>query len=264
MSKPTQTLRRAMLVPALLLGLSLPALAQEAPAATAPPGQYISPEAKAVIDRMTAYMQGLQSFSIQARGSRDEVLMHGYKLQHNEQATITVQRPNKMRAAVSGDLRNREFVYDGAKIVIYSPDDDAYASAPATDSLKVLIGDLLDAGVELPLIDVLYQTAAGTLTENVRNGILIGDADIEGVACDHLAFRQTDADWQLWVEKGARPLPRKIVITTRNEVGDPQFQTVMSWNAQPKLDKNSFTFVPPKDAKQIAFTQPEAFVEGEH
>jgi hypothetical protein len=43
------------------------------------------------------------------------------------------------------------------------------------------------------------------------------------VLCDHLAFRQLDTDWQLWVEKGSRPLPRKIVITTRYEVGDPQF-----------------------------------------
>ena len=258
MNKALRKLRRSLLPAALLLACSMPALAQDAP-----PGQEVSAEAKAVLERMTTYMKGLQAYTIQAHGTRDEVIDHGYKLQHNETASLQVQRPNKMRAEVSGDLRNREFVYDGATITIDSPDDNVYATTPATDNLGTLIGDLLDRGVELPLIDVLYQATAGTLLENVRTGQLVGDSEVEGVACDHLAFRQTDTDWQLWVEKGARPLPRKIVITTRDEVGDPQFQAVMTWNVQPKFDKDSFTFEPPKDANHIQFVQPEVFLAGD-
>ena len=252
-----RTLRRSLLLPVLALGLAAPALAQDAP-----PGQEITPEARAVLDRMTATLKSLQAYTIQAHGTRDEVIDHGYKLQHNETATLQVQRPNQLRAKVSGDLRNREFVYDGKTITIHSPDDNAYSTAPATDNLGKLIGDLLDTGVELPLIDVLYKANAGTLTEQVRTGTLVGDADVEGVACDHLAFRQADADWQLWVEKGARALPRKIVITTRHEVGEPQFSSVLTWNTQPKFSKDSFTFQPPPDAHHIPFVQPEAFAAG--
>ena len=265
MKNPVRTLRRSLLMTALLLGLSMPAFAQEAaPAAAAPPGQYISPEAKAVLDRMNAYMKGLQAYTIQAHGTRDEVIAHGYKLQNNEAAALSVQRPNKMRAEVRGDIRDRDFVYDGKTITINSPDDNAYATAPATDKLGVLIEDLLQSdSVELPLVDVLYQATAGTLTENVQNGLLVGDSIVEGVICDHLAFRQADTDWQLWVEKGDRPLPRKIVITTRYEVGDPQFSAVMTWNTQPKFDKDSFTFEAPKDANHVQFVQPEVFLAGD-
>src|SRR4249919_1126883 len=264
MKIPVRNLRRSLLMPALLLGLSMPAFAQEAaPAAAADPGQYITPEAKAVMDRMNTYMKGLQAYTIQAHGTRDEVVAHGYKLQNNEAAALSVQRPNKMRAEVRGDVRDRDFVYDGKTIVIHSPDDNAYASAPATENLGALISDLLEADVELPLVDVLYQATAGTLTENVRNGLLVGDSIVEGVLCDHLAFRQTDTDWQLWVEKGARPLPRKIVITTRDEVGDPQFSAVMTWDVTPKFDKDSFTFDPPKDANHVQFVQPEVFLAGD-
>jgi hypothetical protein len=257
MNEHARYLRRSLLLPALLLGCSATAFGQ------APPGQNISAEAKAEIDRMTAYVQGLQAYSISAHGTRDEVLEYGFKLQHNETASLLVQRPNQMRAKVSGDLRNREFVYDGKTITILSPDDNAYATAPSSDQLGTLIGDLLDAGAELPLIDVLYQATAGTLTEQVRTGQVVGDAVVEGVACTHLAFRQSDADWQLWIEKGARPLPRKIVITTRHEVGDPQFSAVMTWNTQPRIDKNSFVFVPPKDSRQIPFAQPDAVAAGD-
>jgi len=251
-------LRRTLGLPLLLLGLSMPVLAQDAP-----PGQQISPEAKAVLDRMTTYMKNLQAFSIQAHGTRDEVLDHGYKLQHNETATLQVQRPNLMRAEVRGDLRNRLFVYDGKTITIHSPDDNRYATAPATQKLGELIGDLLDAGAELPLIDVLYQANAGTLTEQVLTGQVVGAVEVEGVPCDHLVFRQADADWQLWVEQGERPLPRKIVITTRHEVGDPQFTSVLTWNTQPRFAKDTFSFVPPKDAQHIPFVQPETYVAGD-
>ena len=260
MNTTARKLRRSLLLPALMLGICAPAFAQEA----APPanGQQITGEARAIVDRMSNYMKGLQAYTIKAHGTRDEVLDYGFKLQHNESASLQVQRPNKMRAEVSGDIRNRVFVYDGASITIHSPDDNAYASAPSTDNLGTLIGDLLDQGVELPLIDVLYQATAGTLMENVRTGSLVGDSDVEGVLCDQLAFRQADADWQLWVEKGDRPLPRKIVITTRHEVGDPQFSAVMTWNTNPRFNAGNFSFVPPKDAQKIPFVQPQAYAAG--
>ena len=110
----------------------------------------------------------------------------------------------------------------------------------------------------MPMVDVLYQTGTGTLTEAVRGGVLVGDSEIDGSDCDHLAFRQATIDWQLWVEKGDKALPRKIVITTRYEVGDPQYQSTLRWNLNPKIDASTFTFTPPKDAKEIPFSNPAA------
>jgi hypothetical protein len=243
----------------LALAMSVPLAAQEtAPAtasadASASPAPGISPEAQAVLDRMTAHLQSLKSFSIETDASRDEVVAYGYKLQNNEHSFITVQRPNKLRAEVSGDIRNRTFVYDSGKLTMYSPDDAVYVLVDAPDTIGGMIGNLLDAGVEMPLIDVLYQATAGTLTEGARSGILVGTSKIDGAACDQLAFRQANVDWQLWVEQGDRPLPRKVVITTRFEVGDPQYQATLHWNLKPKIHSATFVFAPPKGATAIAF-----------
>jgi len=260
--------RRSLVLTAILLALSVPAFAQSAadstaaPAATeAVPAQVVSAEAQAILDRMTAYLRGLQSFSIDATATRDEVVSYGYKLQHNEHSTLIVNRPRQLRAEVTGDIRDRTFVYDGSNLVIYSPDDSVYTRTPATGNLNDLIGGLLDAGVELPLIDVLYQAGAGTLTEAVRGGVLVGESDIEGVPCYQLAFRQANADFQIWIEKGDRPLPRKVVITTRYEVGDPQYSAVMTWNVQPKLDKSTFSFTAPKGVTEIPFADAAAVQE---
>jgi hypothetical protein len=259
---------RRLLLSAILIGLAVPALAQEAASSTVPQptgkvfDQYISPEAQAVLDRMTATLRGLDSFSIDASGTRDEVVAYGYKLQNNETATLSVQRPNRLRAEVRGDLRERTFVYDGGTVSMYSGDDDAYTRTPVSANLDRLVGGLLDAGIELPLIDVLYQGFTGTLTDAVRGGILVGESSVDGVLCDQLAFRQANVDWQLWVEKGERALPRKIVITTRYVVGDPQFQAVMRWNLQPKFNSNTFVFTPPKGAREIPFLDAAALQEG--
>jgi hypothetical protein len=251
---------RAALLSAILLALAAPLGAAEtadtnASAADAQ-GPVISPDAQGVVDRMTAYLRTLKSYSIDSHSTRDEVVKFGYKVQHNEHSTVTVQLPNKLRAEVSGDLRDRTVVYDGTKIVVYSPDSDVYARTSAPDSVGKLINNLLDAGVEMPMVDVLYQTGEGTLTEEVRGGVLVGDSEIDGSECDHLAFRQPTIDWQLWVEKGAKPVPRKLVITTRYAVGDPQYQSTLRWNLNPKIDASTFTFTPPKDAKEIPFSNP--------
>ena len=272
MKLSTTTARRMLLpaiLPAFVLALSAPLAAQEpaAPAAgsadsAAVSAQVVSPEAQAVLDRMTAYLRGLQTFSIEAQASRDEVVALGYKLQHNERSTLVVQRPDKLRADITGDIRNRTIVYNDSKLSMYSPDDAAYVQTAAPSTLAGLIGTLLDAGVEMPAIDVLYQSMAGTLTQDVRGGILVGESMIDGVATDQLAFRQPNVDWQLWVEKGARPLPRKILITTRYEVGDPQYQAVLHWNLKPRITNSTFAFTAPKGATEIPLANPLASESG--
>ena len=106
---------------------------------------------------MTSYLRGLQTFSIDTQASRDEVVAMGYKLQHNERSTLVVQRPDKLRADITGDIRNRTIVYSDARLSMYSPDDAAYVQTSAPATLADLIGTLLDVGVEMPGIDVLYQ-----------------------------------------------------------------------------------------------------------
>lgn len=258
---PSTPRATALFLPATVLavGLLAPLAAQEpTPDASAEddaaiPAQAVSAEAQAVLDRMTTHLQGLTSYSIETESSRDEVVAYGYKLQNNERSVITVQRPDKLRAEVSGDVRARTFIYDGATFTMYSPDDAVFVRLQAPDTVGGMISNLLDADIEMPLVDVLYQASHGTLTEAVRSGILVGTSTIDGVRCDQLAFRQADIDWQLWVEQGQHALPRKIVITTRYEVGDPQYQAVLRWNLKPRIDRSAFVFTPPKGVSEVPF-----------
>jgi hypothetical protein len=249
--------------PGLLLAVAsvAPAWAQDTPQETVETDEavalqtdaVITPQAQAVLDRMTATLNSLQRYAVTAHITRDEVLPFGYKLQNNESARMWVEAPNRMRVEVDGDIKNRTYIYDGSQVTMYAPDLNVYATSAAPGTLGELVGVLLDAGVEMPLIDMLYHGNAGDLTEDVRVGIVVGDSQVDGVATDHLAFRQPDVDWQLWVEKGKQALPRKLLITTRYEVGDPQYQAILRWDLKPRMHAKSFSFEPPAGATKIPY-----------
>jgi len=217
----------------------------------------ITPEARAAMDRMKATMNGLQRFTLTAEISRDETLSYGYKLQHNEFVDMDVDRPSKLKVDVDGDLKNRTYYYDGANLTVVAKDLNVYAQKPVPGTTKELVGELIDRGFDMPLIDILYQGQAGDLLDDVRVGIVVGDSTVQGEAVTHLAFRQPDVDWQLWLSKSSG-LPRKILITTRYSVGDPQFQAVLHWDTSPKFAASNFNFVPAKGQTKIAMQNDEA------
>ena len=48
-------------------------------------------------------------------------------------------------------------------------------------------------------------------------------ATIDGVATDHYAFREADVDWEVWIQKGDQPLPRKLVDCRSHRSGAADF-----------------------------------------
>jgi hypothetical protein len=72
------------------------------------------------------------------------------------------------------------------------------------------------------------------------------------VACEHLAVRLDEADFEAWVATGDRPLPQRIVVTYKLAPGQPQFAANLSeWNLAPDLPDALFSYEPAADAERI-------------
>ena len=227
---------------------SLPVAAQAQPAG-------IAPEASQILKASTDFLASQQRFSADTRNSLEIVLKSGQKIEFNSTARQSVQRPNKLRAERTGDLVEQVFVYDGQALTLYEPKDKVYAQVAAPGTLE----DMLDfARTELDIVapagDLVYKNAYDILMDGVTNGMVVGKAVIEGVRCNHLAFRSPQVDWQIWIQEGAQPLPRKVVITTLDVPNAPQFSvTVTQWNLNPAFDAQTFKFTPQAGDKQIEF-----------
>lgn len=98
--------------------------------------------------------------------------------------------------------------------------------------------------------------------EDVQRGVYLGIHEAAGVPCHHLSFEQATVDWQLWIDAGPDPLPRKLVITYKTEDEVPQYSvTIRKWNLQAKLSEVLFAFTPPAGAARIdvvSFGEPVA------
>ena len=68
-------------------------------------------------------------------------------------------------------------------------------------------------GTVIPLADFLYADSYARLMEDVQRGVYLGIHEAAGVPCHHLSFEQATVDWQIWIDAGKEPLPRKLVIT---------------------------------------------------
>jgi hypothetical protein len=215
----------------------------------------IDPAAASRLRASIDYIAGLQQFSLEAQTSIEVVLQSGQKLQFDNAVAATLQRPNRMLVERKGELLNQVFYYDGSKLTLHNPADGFYARVDAPGNLD----DMLDfARNELDIVapagDFLYSDAFEAMMQDVKTAFVVGVAELDGVLCDHLAFSAPGTDWQIWVEQGDKPLPRKLVITSRDVLNAPQFSLVINnWNLNPTIPEGMFNFTPPDKAVEIEF-----------
>jgi hypothetical protein len=83
----------------------------------------------------------------------------------------------------------------------------------------------------------------------------IGRGVVEGVECEHLAFRNLDTDWQIWIEIGDRPVPRKYVITSKAVGAAPQYTLrLREWKTGVSPATDTFAFNAPEGSSGVAIT----------
>ena len=107
-------------------------------------------------------------------------------------------------------------------------------------------------GITMPLEDFIRSDPHKDLLQKVTSGADLGTVNVTGVPCEHLAFTQTNIDWQVWIENGPRAVPRKFVITYKDEPESPQFTAIFSdWDFTTNLPDFVFQFEPPPGASEI-------------
>ena len=223
----------------------------------------VEPAAEKLLRRMSDYLASRQQLTLQAQSTLEAVLTSGQKLQYDSPATVMISRPNKLRAHRKGDLVNQEFFYDGKTLTLFNPRENLYATtaAPATiDETLDFAREKLD--IVAPAAELLYNNAAEKMLKESVSGMVVGKSIVGGVKCTHLAFRGAEVDWQIWIEDGDKPLPRKFVLTSTKVTGSPEFSVLItSWDVTARFSNQEFSFTAPKGAKKVEFlklTEPAA------
>jgi hypothetical protein len=243
----------ALLVVTLTV-MTVPVLSAPEQGSTQSPSEL---QAMSILKKMSEFLAAAERFSVTIRDGYDVVQESGQKIEFGEVRNVTVSRPNRLRIDVErSDGQKGLVIFDGKEITIYTADHNIYATTSRQGTLDQAIKYAVDdLKIRMPLALMLLSTLPSELDKLGVSADYVETTTITDVPCDHLAARTAGGvDFQVWVAQGSEPLPRRIVITYKDENGQPQFRADLSnWNLAPDVSDALFAFTPPNGAERIQF-----------
>jgi hypothetical protein len=238
--------RSCLTLPGVLLSVAV--LLASSPCIQAQEG-----DAKAILKSMSDYLSSQNTIEFTFDSDIEIITPQLEKIQFTNSGEALLSRPDKLRAHRVGGYADVALYFDGQTASVFTKQTNSYAQIAAPGTVDELIEALRAGhGVALPGADFLKTNAYDILVADVMEAKHIGRGVIDGVECEHLAFRNFDTDWQLWVQAGDQPIPRKLVITSKTMNSAPQYTfRVKSWKSGEPVAPDAFSFAPPGDAQQL-------------
>ena len=212
----------------------------------------IDPDAMEALNKMGAYLRSLKAFQVDSDVTSDDVLDDGQIITGVKTSTLLAVSPKFLRAELKSDDKDVFLFYDGSNFTVYGKRENYYATVPATGTTAQLVDKVNDDyGIEVPLVDLFKWGTDDSAMRRITSAFDVGPSTVQGITCEHYAFRQEGLDWQIWIQLGAYPLPRKFVIRTLTDDARPQHTSNLVWNLAPSYNEAAFAFDPPAGALRI-------------
>jgi hypothetical protein len=182
---------------------------------------------------------GTEGAALRRGNARHAGRLHNYAEDRPRKlGAIALSRPDKLRATRHGGFADVELVFDGKTVSLLGKNENVYGQVNASGSIDDLVDTLRDKYHRpLPGADLIMSNVYDQLMPQVTEVKDLGSGVINGVECNHLAFRTADADWQIW--------------TSHKVAGDPQYSLeIRNWKTGSDVAADDFSFKPPAGAKQ--------------
>src|SRR5262245_9207455 len=214
-----------------------------------------SDDALQILKKMSDYLASQSTVSVSFDTDIEVITSDLEKIQFASSTELEMSRPDKLHAHRVGGYADVELAYDGKIFTFYGKHINSFAQMADAGTIDQLADHLTgNDGIAAPGADLLRSDVYDALASDVLEAKHIGRGVINGVECEHLAFRNHDTDWQIWIEVGARPVPWKFVITSKTVAQAPQYTLRMrEWKTGVQLTAKTFELQPPQGATKIAF-----------
>lgn len=229
-------------------------------------------DAKKILKSMSDYMAAQKSISFEFDATLEVVTTDDQKLGLASSGTLNLNRPDKMFVTRTGGFVDIELSFDGKTLTLLGKNLNVYTQLEEPGTIDNLIDELKDTyNQPLPAADLLLSSSYDQLMQDVVDVKDLGSGVVGGVVCDHLAFRTSEVDWQIWIAQGNQPYPCRYVITSKRIDGGPQYSVQMrNWQTGEKVAVADYTFnnqtkaekVELKDLKSVD-DLPEHFMRGD-
>ena len=243
---------------------ALPNVEQQPAAQTVtspPPAPIIQQYALDRLKKMSETLASAKSFTYRSNNFMEvQSAATGQFLTLFVSTDVALQRPNKFRANVFGDVPSFELYFDGANFSAFDPQKNVHSvSEPLSTIDDMLSYVATKSHINFPAADFLYSDPYSVMAKNVTHAIVIGPSMVNGVSCEHFAYMEPDINLEIWIENGKKALPLRVAMTYKQVPNFPRFMIeYKDWKLNPKLKEDIFVFKAPVNAKQLMFDMTES------
>ena len=205
-----------------------------------------------LLNAMAAKLAQARQMSVTVNMNYDVVQESGQKIQFSEIRKYYLKRPYHVRVdATHSDGKINGMVFNGRLLTLFDVSHNVFSVTDRPGNVDSIIRYLVSQlGVRVPLARLFVSTLPQELERLTTRVDHVETSSFGGMPVEHIAGRSKDIDYQVWL--GQDNLPRRIVITYKQEPGQPQFQANFSgWNLTTNIPDKKFRITPPRDAEKI-------------
>jgi hypothetical protein len=204
------------------------------------------------LSSMGRYLRSLSRLDVTTTSATDAVLDSGQTVSFLHETDLKVERPNRMRADITGNRGSKGLIYDGRTFTIFNTSEGYYSKNPAPPTIDLLVRELSTVyNIDTPLADLFYWGNGKVDDATLTSALFIGLERVDTRWCNHYAYQQQGADWELWIQSGARQLPCRMEIVDTTQDARPRHVVTYHWKLNPEFPASTFTFRPAANAKAI-------------
>jgi hypothetical protein len=213
------------------------------------------PDPLVVLKEACDYLKSLQQFSFHSEIIDEQVYLEGKKLRYGIDMDTFVKRPDMLRVNAVGDIVNKQFYFNGKTITLYDENAKIFARADVPPDIEAALEKASkDLDVRVALTDLASPKLWDLVSKKIEHSLYVGMSQVRGVPCHHLAFDNSNVHLEVWIDTGANPLLRKIVLDHIKVEGSPEWTAYLSdWETDAHLANAMFNFVPPSGVGKVKF-----------
>lgn len=205
------------IIPSSCLGLAVLALVS----CTTTTGSLgnVEPKAAQILGAMSSKLAAAKTVRVTATREASPGFFVGNKVAEHARINGVVQRPDKLASTAKTDLGTREIRYDGKQLLLVDRAAKTHVIVPAKPTIDETISSIEEVyGFMPPLAELAVNNPQALLMDGVISGKWVGNEPVGKTPCDHLAFKQENLDWEIWVGEKDQ-LPHQIRVTYPNGEG---------------------------------------------
>lgn len=218
-----------------------------------------APDPFAILERGLDFLGTQAQFNMTVNDIYDEVTTNGQKVSYNTKRNIFVRRPGNVAIEFRGDDQDHRTVLAGDTLTIIDRTKNIYSQTPVPPT----IDDALDTiakkyDTSVVVAELLRADLYKRVAPNILSGQYLGQDQLTGYLCDHLAFTTENADYEFWFDAGNTPLLRRLSISYSTAPGRPRYTMVVTRFSPASMPDAAFEVRIPAGAKLVPLNAPDS------